>query len=170
MAVRSGDIGYPDVRPLTDCFVDALRSGLDDRLVGVALYGSVARGEARPDSDVDLLVVHRGGRVAALDAVHAAKRVLWADPATEELRAGGAPVDVSGIVFSESRFEDTPWLLLDVSHHGVILFDPHEVVSRKLEALRTRLAELGSRRIELPNGDWYWDIKPDMRPGEIVHL
>ncbi|WP_420456905.1 nucleotidyltransferase domain-containing protein [Rubrivirga sp.] len=31
-----------------------------DRLVRVVLYGSRARGDARPDSDVDLLVVLRG--------------------------------------------------------------------------------------------------------------
>jgi predicted nucleotidyltransferase len=31
-----------------------------DRLARVVLYGSYARGDARPDSDVDLLVVLRG--------------------------------------------------------------------------------------------------------------
>ena len=35
-----------------------------DRLGRVILYGSRARGEARPDSDVDLLVVLRGDYVA----------------------------------------------------------------------------------------------------------
>jgi hypothetical protein len=32
------------------------------------------------------------------------------------------------------------------------------------------MAELGSRRIELPDGGWYWDLKPDWRPGEVVDL
>ena len=31
-----------------------------DRLVGVVLYGSEARGEAKPNSDIDLLVLLRG--------------------------------------------------------------------------------------------------------------
>ncbi len=31
-----------------------------NRLVGVVLYGSEARGEAKPDSDIDLLVLLRG--------------------------------------------------------------------------------------------------------------
>jgi predicted nucleotidyltransferase len=34
---------------------------LGERLEGVYLYGSRARGEARPDSDIDVLVVVRGG-------------------------------------------------------------------------------------------------------------
>ena len=41
---------------------------------------------------------------------------------------------------------------------------------RKLAALRRRLAELGSRRIELADGSWYWDLKPDLRPGEMIEL
>ncbi len=169
-ARRAAGCGYAEVTPLTDPFVETLRTGMGDALVGVALYGSVARGEARPESDIDLLVVHLGGRVAALDAVRAVRQALYADPVTERLCERGVPVDLSYILFSESQFADTRWLLLDVSHHGIILFDPRGVLSRKLAALRARLEELGSRRIELPNGDWYWDIKPDMRPGEIVHL
>lgn len=162
--------GYADVKPLTDRFLAGLRKQMGNRLVGVALYGSVARGEGRSDSDIDLLVVHRGSRVAALDAVGATKWELCQDSETTALRNRGVPADLASAVFSESRFADTPWLLLDVSHHGIILLDPGKILSRKLAALRARLAELGSRRIELPNGDWYWDIKPDMRAGEIVHL
>ena len=33
---------------------------LGDRLAGVYLYGSQARGDAKPDSDIDILVVIRG--------------------------------------------------------------------------------------------------------------
>jgi len=38
-------------------FTEALRERLGERLLAVALFGSVARGEATPDSDIDLLVV-----------------------------------------------------------------------------------------------------------------
>ncbi len=37
-----------------------LRAVHGDRLKGVVLYGSEARGEARPDSDVDVLVLLEG--------------------------------------------------------------------------------------------------------------
>ena len=65
---------------------------------------------------------------------------------------------------------DTPWLLLDVCDHGIILFDPRAVLACKLASLRLRLRELGSRRIELADGSWYWDLKPDLRPGEVFTL
>jgi predicted nucleotidyltransferase len=40
--------------------VPAWRELLGDRLVSVVLYGSVARRTARPDSDLDVLVVAEG--------------------------------------------------------------------------------------------------------------
>jgi predicted nucleotidyltransferase len=39
---------------------DALKSLYGDRLKGLVLFGSTARGEAGPDSDVDLLVLLEG--------------------------------------------------------------------------------------------------------------
>ena len=50
--------------------------------------------------------------------------------------------------------------------HGIILFDPRHVLARKLASLRLR--ELGSRRVELADGSWYWDLKPDMRPARSL--
>jgi hypothetical protein len=63
-----------------------------------------------------------------------------------------------------------PWILLDIAHHGVILYDPASVLERELDAVRQRIAALGSTRVELPDGSWYWDLKPDWRPGEVVDL
>jgi predicted nucleotidyltransferase len=38
-------------------FVDKVRQQFDDQVISVVLFGSRARGEADPDSDMDLLVV-----------------------------------------------------------------------------------------------------------------
>ncbi len=45
------------IRDLTDCFRRGLESIYQARLKGVYLFGSHARGDAGPESDVDLLVV-----------------------------------------------------------------------------------------------------------------
>jgi hypothetical protein len=39
-----------------------------------------------------------------------------------------------------------------------------------LARMRQRMRQLGSRRVHLPDGTWYWDLKPDFRFGEIVEI
>ena len=162
--------GYADVKPLTDCLLARLDAELDERLVAVALYGSVARGEARAESDIDLFLVYRGDGESIADTFVEVELELRATSLTAELKARGVPTNPMPVFRTEAALVDTPWLLLDISHHGIILFDPRQVLHAKLAALRRRLAELGSRRIELADGSWYWDLKPNLRPGEMIEL
>lgn len=50
----------PAAASAVEAFQAALRSRFGARLLGVTLFGSYARGEARPESDVDALVVVAG--------------------------------------------------------------------------------------------------------------
>ena len=91
-------------------------------------------------------------------------------PLVCELQAHDIPTEPYAVFRTETELADTPWLLLDICDHGIILFDPRTVLSHKLASLRLRLRELGSRRVELADGSSYWDLKPDMRPGEVITL
>jgi predicted nucleotidyltransferase len=50
----------PSVQNALNALRQALQALYGDRLVRIVLYGSHARGEATPDSDVDVMVVLRG--------------------------------------------------------------------------------------------------------------
>jgi len=50
-----------------------------------------------------------------------------------------------------------------------ILYDRQDFFSRRLDRLKKRLDELGAKRVRRGNA-WYWDLKPDYRPGEIIEL
>jgi hypothetical protein len=61
--------------PLLEQLVTELKTRYGDRLVSVAVYGSVGRGTPRPDSDVDVLIVVRDlPRTTAMDSSPAISR------------------------------------------------------------------------------------------------
>ncbi len=62
------------------------------------------------------------------------------------------------------------WLLLEVQDHGIIPYDPQGVLANKLEAVRQRMRELGTKKVMMDDGCWYWDIKPDWKSGEVFEL
>ena len=154
---------------LVDRMVTECRSALGDDLVAIALFGSVARGQARPDSDVDLYVVTR--RPALGDPrLRATWKRVDASPEHQALVAAGYRPTPSPVLHTVDELRHHPWILLDMTHHGITLYDPASVLERELNAVRRRMAELGSRRVELADGSWYWDLKPDWHPGEVVDL
>ena len=59
--------------------------------------------------------------------------------------------------------------MLDILFEGIILYDTG-ILRNRLEILRKRLDELGAKRITLADGTWYWDLKPDWKPGEVITL
>ena len=60
-------------------------------------------------------------------------------------------------------------LLLDMTSDARSLYDRDAFLAESLATLRARLSVLGARRIWRGNA-WMWDLKPDLRPGEIFEL
>lgn len=141
-----------------------------DRLVALVLFGSVARGTMRPDSDIDLLIVADPlprGRIPRVQEFKPVDQVV-----IQEIRkhaAAGLHTRLSPIFKTPAEIEAGSPLLLDMTEDARILFDRNDYMKGQLADLRRRLKKLGSRRIWV--GDmWYWDLKPDMKPGEIFAI
>jgi predicted nucleotidyltransferase len=86
----------PRVRAALDEFVGRLRAELGGRVHRLILFGSVARGQARWDSDIDVLVVLEG----EVDRPTWVRIVDWGSSAIE--RHG---VVISPTVLSRAGFE-----------------------------------------------------------------
>lgn len=156
--------------PIVDATRDACVSFYGDRLVAVALFGSVARGGYRPDSDIDLMVVAdplprgRIPRVREFDAVR-----LRVDPLVKAAETAGVFTRVAAIFKTRDEVAQHPPILLDMTEDARLLFDRDGFLAGELEALRRRMRELGSRRHFAGNA-WWWDLKPDYKPGEVFSL
>ena len=145
-----------------------------DRLVDLTsfvIYGSVARGEASPTSDLDILVVSDslkgslGERIEFL--LTRVKREVEGELAF--LRRRGYYTQVSFYPLKREEAERAPLLMLDMIEDSVVVYDSEGFFRGVLDRLRRRLAELGAKRLRSEKGR-YWDLKPDYRPLEVIPL
>ena len=103
---------------LPDAFLPALHARLralyGERLVRAVLFGSYARGEATPESDVDVLVVLREKRSSYDEA--------WAlSDVSLDLMDDFGPVTAFVVIDEETALQDWP-LLRNVREDGLPLF------------------------------------------------
>lgn len=160
------------VRPLLESLLAAYQRRFGERLISVALYGSVARGTATGASDVDLLVVAEGLPRSVLERDRVAIEIeRGLRPLRDEIsaRTGWQPYLSTLLVTSEEA--SCTWRpYFDMTIEAEILFDRGGFLRGVLDRVARRLAELGARRIVLPDGRWYWDLKPDFRWGEVIEI
>lgn len=152
---------------------EALISHYRDNLLAAVLFGSAARDDFRQGSDIDLLIIltenqdSLGKRIDEFMGIESGLRQL---PEYARARERGLPHRIEPVILDREELQKHPPLLLDLTTDARILLDREEVFSREMKVLRRRLQELGSRKIQLKDGRWYWVLKPGIKWGEEVIL
>ena len=165
-------IGSREYKPLLDSFVNHIQATFGKNVVSLVLYGSVSRGEAGPESDVDLLLILKEASPVyreRLQPLIPLLRRLRREPTWKDLEARGLSPSLSVLVLSREEAEENRLLYLDMIDGARILLDQDGFFQGRLDALKVRLRELGARKVRR-DGTWYWDLKPDLKPGEVVTL
>ncbi|MGC8849863.1 MAG: nucleotidyltransferase domain-containing protein, partial [Candidatus Bathyarchaeia archaeon] len=133
------------------------------RVVSIVLYGSVARGSAGKDSDLDLLLIiedlpsiysRRMDELVSLEFDPFLRREL------EFLRGEGYAVDFSYVPLTPEEAKSFRPLFLDVLTDGIPIFDRDSFFERQAKIFLGRLSSLGAKRIKTKDGLWYWMVKP----------
>ena len=91
------------------------------------------------------------------------------DTVYQELEKRGYCPEIMPLILSREEASRTVPLYFDMVEDGIILYDDG-TMQHKLEEVRERMRVLGSRRIVLDDGSWYWDLKPDLKPGEVFEI
>ena len=139
-----------DYQLLLDRLLKLMREQMDERLLAVCLYGSLARGQVHRGSDVDLFIVIQGEREETGKIWVAAHQALVATPEYEALVQQGIWPDLSPFIVTQAFLAaETPWLLLEVQDHGIIPCGDECQVHCRTCGGRGPVAQSASAAIEL---------------------
>jgi len=161
---------HPTYDELIEAATAACQRHYGARLISVAVFGSVGRGTPAPDSDIDLLIVADplpAGRLARSDEFAAVENALT-QPLSRAHEAGLHPT-FSAIFKTPAEVTAGSPLFLDMLDDARIVFDRDGFLREAFDAFATRLARLGARRI-WRGEHWFWDLKPDYKPGDVFEL
>ncbi len=156
---------------LTD-FVAESRKRFGDSISSIVLYGSVARGTARKDSDIDVCIFLKNLPQSRY------KRTLLIFPLLKELREresymalyrDGYLPEISPLLYTNKEAQDTKPIFLDMVGEGVVLYDDG-MWAAKRQTLMETMKLLGTKKVVLENNEYYWILKPGLRLAEEVVL
>uniref|UniRef100_A0A7C1F7H2 Nucleotidyltransferase domain-containing protein n=1 Tax=Ammonifex degensii TaxID=42838 RepID=A0A7C1F7H2_9THEO len=139
-----------------------------NRLVSVAVFGSVGRRTPRPDSDIDLLIVSEDlpqGRLKRMAEFAQVEEMVEARVANfTQIKP-----DLSPVIKTREEVLQGSFLFLDLTEDSRILYDRGGFLARYLDELKEKLRRMGAKRIRC-GGTWCWVLKEDYRLGEVIEI
>lgn len=153
-----------DVAAYLNQLKDTLQSYYGERLMSLAVFGSLARdGFKHSHSDIDLLVVLKDPLPSHFKRN---KEFLEAEGKLSETVMSDK---LSPVIRSVKEITAGTPLMLDMTEEIIILYDKEQILKKSLLDLTRRLRRLNAKRIF--RGDrWYWILKPDIQWGEVFTI
>ena len=127
-------------------FISSLKRRLGENLISVVLFGSRARGDQKPESDWDLLIIAKNLPERFMQRYWFIKESL--------------PTEWRGIVSiiakTPQEFEaNLASLYLDIALDGKVIYDKNNYAQNRLSDLKKLINKKGLRR-EKQDGDFVW--------------
>lgn len=148
-----------------------------ENLISMVLYGSSLKETFKKGgSDIDLLYIIEDN---VRKMYERESRIFKLFRSTYEYQAfdrwfkthdfyGYPEITITGL--QKSYALDFRSIYLDMIFHRAILYDREDFFEKLIQRLRDKLTALGAKRVEGMDGVWYWLLKPNLRPGELIEI
>ena len=156
------DMANLELEEARHLIVECLREAFGGKLIAVLLFGSRARGDHRPDSDYDILVLLDGYLSSSVDDYFMAYKALrpFRDRFIKD-------TTVAVISVEDLKASLSAPLILNALVEGIVLYDIRESLSRIREKLLKKLKSLGIKRVRSSWG-YTWRVPRSFKtPFEI---
>ena len=140
-------------------------------LISLVLFGSVARNDHRPNSDIDILIISenlpngRGNRIEFFTSLIKKKY----EEILTQLSTTPNTIEINPIIKTPREVLQGGYIYLDMVEDAKLLFDKEKFFESFLQRLKIKMNLWGSKKIPFENS-YYWILKPDLKPGEVLHL
>jgi len=149
---------------LVGTVIAALKDHYKNQLCSVAVFGSVGRGTANLDSDMDVLIVAEflGDAASRIDEL---VEIEWSGEIEKELtwlRAHDVRCHVSWFPLTMEEASRFRPLYLDMIEDALIVYDRGGFLAAVFRQLKRSLDRQGAKRVWLDKDRWYWTLSPDI--------
>jgi len=158
---------------LIERYCEILYDRYRERLVSIALFGSISTGNWERDSDIDLIVIMEGWKNTPIwmriRELQDLRRTLSGTPEFKSAIEKGFTPNIQHYPLDISEASKFHRIYMDASLDAIILCDKQDLLQSLLNNLRIKLEQQGARRVMAPGKGYYWILK-DIKLGEVFAL
>ena len=147
----------PGHRRWVDGVLSRMLQYYGENLLGLAIFGSFARGENRKGSDLDLLIIlsNAGKRRIRIEEFIREIEMKHDDLAQQLFREQGLSCDLSPYIVTRDEALMMQPIYYDLVDHHVVVWDPEGIIDQIISSASALLKKVGAYRVRR-NNTWEW--------------
>jgi predicted nucleotidyltransferase len=152
-------LGLDTYKKFLDTFKKEVDLRLENKVLSMIVFGSVARGEAKGSSDIDIFIFFDDSKIKRVEINKALISIIIELRKTDKykrLTDKKIYPEIYPFLISKSKAKDYLWVFFDATEEGIIIKDTNDFAKKLIKEVKNKIRNLGGRKVKLPNGKTCW--------------